>query len=111
MRSVTRQSWICIVAAALLALSSSAAQGASEEDALRVKIERRGVSSTHLASVGYHPAARVLEIEFQNGDIYRYLAVPQTIVDGLHQAESKGRYFAQKIRGRYEYRHITRATP
>lgn len=35
---------------------------------------------------------------------YKYFGVPQPVYDGLLNAESKGRYFAQNIRGTYACR-------
>lgn len=72
---------------------------------------RTPVTSTSLASVGYDPAASVLEVEFRSGAIYRYLAVPARIHRELMSAESKGRYFSQQIRGRYRFQRITEDQP
>ena len=74
-----------------------------------VRIERAPVESSSLVSIGFAREARVLEIEFRSGAIYRYLGVPQTIFDGLKKAESKGRYFAQSIRGKYEFQRVATA--
>jgi len=84
---------------------------AAELDPLLAEIERQPVASTHLLSVGYHPGKQVLEIEFQNGDVYRYLAVPPAIAQGLHGAASKGRYFARVIRGRFKFQLVIKGKP
>lgn len=57
-------------------------------------------------SIGFAREAHVLEIEFRSGAIYRYVGVPQTVFEALKKAESKGRYFAQSIRGKYQFQHI-----
>lgn len=71
-----------------------------------VRIERVPVESSSLVSIGFAREAHVLEIEFRSGAIYRYRGVPQTVFEALKKAESKGRYFAQSIRGKYEFQHI-----
>ena len=71
-----------------------------------VRIERAPVESSSLVSIGFAREARVLEIEFRSGAIYRYLGVPQTVFEALRKADSKGRYFAQSIRGKYEFQRV-----
>ena len=70
------------------------------------RIARAPVESSSLVSIGFARQARVLEIEFRSGAIYRYLGVPLAVFDGLKKAESKGRYFAQSIRGKYEFQRV-----
>ena len=67
-------------------------------------IERTPVESSSLVSIGFARKAQILEIEFRSGAIYRYLGVPPAVFEELKKAESKGRYFAQAIRGKYEFR-------
>ena len=74
------------------------------------RIERAPVESSSLVSIGFAREARVLEIEFRSGAIYRYLGVPQAVFDGMKKAESKGRYFAQSIRGKYEFQRVEAAS-
>lgn len=76
------------------------------EDWLGVPLQRNPVESTNLRSVGYQRAGRVLEIEFRSGNIYRYRDVPLSAFEALMKAESKGRFFAQRIRGQYEFRRM-----
>jgi len=54
---------------------------------------RKSVSSSNLASVGYDVQSQTLEIEFNNGGIYQYLAVPASVHYGLMNASSHGEYF------------------
>lgn len=74
-------------------------------------VARVSVESSSLLSIGYDHAARTLEIEFRSGASYRYLAVPATVFEELKKAPSKGRYFAQSIRGRYEFQRLRAAAP
>ena len=69
-------------------------------------LERMPVQSSDLASVGYDERRRLLEIEFCSGGIYRYSDVPREIFDGLLAAESKGRFFATRIRPRFNYERV-----
>ena len=75
-----------------------------------VRIEREPVESSSLVSVGFAREVRVLEIEFRSGAIYQYLGVPQSVYEQLKKAGSKGRYFAQSIRGKYEFRRLEDAS-
>lgn len=67
---------------------------------------REAVVSSDLASVGYDDEAMVLELEFRNGGVYRYYAVPSAVHDGLMSAQSKGRYFNASIRHVYRCERI-----
>jgi hypothetical protein len=64
-------------------------------------IVRAPVESTALAAVGYSKRLHALEIEFRDGLIYRYLEVPRVTYRELVTAESKARYYNQKVRGKY----------
>jgi hypothetical protein len=64
------------------------------------------VISSDLESVGYDPAASVLEIRFNSGGIYRYSPVPESVYLGLIRATSKGRFFHANIEGRYSTQRI-----
>lgn len=66
-------------------------------------MERQPVSSSNLKSVGYDRDRRVLEIEFQNGRVYRYHDVPPEEYEELMKAPSLGRYFIANIRDGYGY--------
>ena len=69
-------------------------------------MERIPVESSNLASVAYDSEREILEIEFKSGGIYEYTGVPQSVYDGLMNAESKGKYFYQYIRDSYSYLKI-----
>jgi len=69
-------------------------------------VHRRPVESSAIASVGYDPALNVLELEFVEGDVYRYFAVPRSVHRGLLAADSLGRYFLSEIRDRYQHERL-----
>jgi hypothetical protein len=65
------------------------------------RIPRQPVQSTAIAKVGYSKRRHILEIEFVNGAVYRYLDVPPAAYRDLMSAESKARFFDFKIKGHY----------
>ncbi|MGI0027090.1 MAG: KTSC domain-containing protein [Nitrosopumilaceae archaeon] len=69
-------------------------------------MNRISVESSNLSSVGYDFEMRVLEIEFHGGGIYQYSNVTESDYNGLMNAESKGKYFAQHIKNKYDYRKV-----
>ena len=67
-------------------------------------MRRVSVRSTSIASIGYLPARRELEIKFrESGDVYRYFDVPEEEYAAFMAAESKGTYLNQVFKPR-EYR-------
>ena len=60
------------------------------------------VTSRAMQAVGYDPGSRKMKIRFHQGDTYTFCGVPQRIFDGLLRAASKGRYYDQHIRDRYQ---------
>jgi hypothetical protein len=69
-------------------------------------MRRVPVPSTSIASIGYVPKRRELEIEFRaSGDVYRYFDVPGEEYDAFMAAESKGTYLNQVFKPR-EYRYL-----
>jgi hypothetical protein len=65
------------------------------------------VVSSNLASVGYDPNTRTLEVQFHSGGIYQYSGVPQPVYADLMAASSHGRFFDRYVKkARYPYRKI-----
>jgi hypothetical protein len=64
-------------------------------------MKRTPIDSSMLASVGYDPAERLLELEFTSGSVYRYADVPESVHRELLAAESKGGYFLDAIQDQY----------
>jgi hypothetical protein len=48
-------------------------------------------------------------VRFQSGKVYRYFEFPLDQYDELLAAESKGGYFAEKIRGKFLYEEVHEA--
>jgi len=64
-------------------------------------IPREPVQSRAIAKVGYSKRSHILEIEFVNGAVYRYLNVPGTVYRDLMSAESKARFYDSNVREHY----------
>ena len=64
-------------------------------------IPRESVVSRGIASIGYSKRLHILEIEFMNGAVYRYLQVAPSVHRALMTADSKARYYGANIKGNY----------
>ena len=67
------------------------------------------VGSTTLATVGFEEAAGILQLEFRSGPLYRYFGVSAEVYEGLLRTSSKGRYFNEHIRDRFQHDRMARA--
>lgn len=56
------------------------------------RCRRVGASSEIIASIGYERRSELLEVEFRNGWIYEYDAVPVDVYNGLMDADSHGHF-------------------
>ncbi len=61
------------------------------------------VESDVIHAIGYDPEIHLLELIFNDGRIYQYRGVPPEVFEGIKNAESKGRYFNENIRGEFQY--------
>jgi len=64
-------------------------------------IPRKTVTSKGIASIGYSKRLHILEVEFVNGAVYRYLQVAPSVHRDLMAADSKARYYDANIKGNY----------
>ncbi|MEY3967678.1 MAG: hypothetical protein RL137_579 [Bacteroidota bacterium] len=69
-------------------------------------MERKPVSSSNIASIGYDESSSTLEIEFLNNSIYQYFDVPLHLYQGLINANSHGQYLAENIKGIFRYSKV-----
>jgi KTSC domain len=60
------------------------------------------VNSSAMLAVGYDPQSRRLKITFVQGHSYDFCRVPQHVFDGLLRASSKGTYYNDHIKDRYQ---------
>ena len=61
------------------------------------------VESDAIHAIGYDDETNVLEVIFNNGQIYQYRGVPRVVYEMLMSSESKGRYFQDNVRDEFEY--------
>jgi hypothetical protein len=71
-------------------------------------MQRVPVESRSIASIGYAPQERVLELEFrQSREIYRYFDVPSEEYTAFLAADSKGTFLNQQFKPRgYRYQRL-----
>jgi hypothetical protein len=67
-------------------------------------MQRKEVESSNIASIGYDPPT--LEVEFHHGGVYTYEGVPQEVYENFMAAPSKGRFFAENIKGKYPHQRV-----
>ena len=94
---------LSILAGLGLIASTILAAPATGTDSITVvsHIKRRPISSSGLAAAGYSKRRHILEVEFVNGAVYRYLDVPPSVYRDLMSAGSKARYYDSNIKGNY----------
>ncbi len=76
------------------------------DDGKGSKMDRVGVGSSNIASIGYDPATETLEIEFMMGTVYQYYNVPDNIYDQLMQSPSKGGFVSTYIKNAYAFSRV-----
>ena len=78
---------------------------------------RKTVVSSQIASVGYDPHARVLEVEFapkkgfKTGAVYIYKNFSSADYQDFVDAKSLGQHFAARIRPVFEFRRVEEPVP
>ena len=74
---------------------------AAEPAGIVSHIRREPIPSSALTSAGYSKRLHVMEIEFCNGAVYRYLDVPVNVYREFMSADSKAQYYDWNIKGHY----------
>ena len=64
----------------------------------KIAIKRHSVESSNIESIGHSFPRRLLEVEFKNGNVYRYKGVSHKDYKRLMDAESKGHEFNKSIK-------------
>jgi len=70
-------------------------------------MDRETVVSSNIATAGYDAESLVMEVEFQNGNIYQYMGVPEEAYMGFKQADSCGRFLNEYIKGKFEFQKMS----
>lgn len=60
------------------------------------------VSSSNVSAIGYENG--VIEVHFQNGSVYRYPNCSESLFNSFLNADSKGAFVHQQLKGRSEIR-------
>jgi hypothetical protein len=63
-------------------------------------------TSSNVAAIRYDSEQSLLEVEFLNGARYQYYDVPEQVAQAFEQAESKGVFLAQSIKGHFRYSRV-----
>ena len=69
-------------------------------------MEREQVASSNVSSIGYDEAQQTLEVEFQNGVIYQYYNVSESLFQQLMGAPSKGAFLNTYIKNAYPFSRV-----
>lgn len=91
-----------LILAKIFAVCICAAHGQENAPAITSHIPRQKIDSSVITEIGYSKRRHWLELQFANGDIYRYVDVPPSVYRDLMAAESKAGYYADYIRSNYE---------
>ena len=69
-------------------------------------MERKAVTSSTIASIGYDPTSMTLEVEFIKGGIYQYFDVPEAVHQEFMAVSSHGKYLHANIKGVYRFAKV-----
>lgn len=64
------------------------------------------VKSSNIASVGYDPESRTMQVNFLSGTQYHYYGVDQPVYDRFLRSKSLGSYLADNIKDRFASKQI-----
>jgi hypothetical protein len=74
-------------------------------------IPQEPCASSSIKSRGYDLTREVLAITFTNGDVWHYGSIPDHLAEEFFQAESTGRFYAQRIKGKFPAEKMTGPCP
>lgn len=60
------------------------------------------LDSSAMKGVMYNAESKVLSIQFPSGDVYDYANVDQKVYDGLMASNSKGKFYVDEIKDKFE---------
>ncbi len=97
------RSWLvlCLAVPSFAVPATISAEPQATPAPITSHIPRKHVESSAIAAIGYSKRRHILEIEFVNGAIYRYLDVPPAVHRDLMSAESRARFYDLNIRRHY----------
>lgn len=66
----------------------------------------REVDSTAILTVAYDKDEKLMWLRFTSGDLYEYRGVEMQTVTGLLEAESKGHFYQENIKDKFDYERV-----
>lgn len=60
-------------------------------------------NSSNIAEVNYDDFMKTLSISFKNGKVYDFVGVEQELFEEFKLASSAGKFFHNKIKGKYDF--------
>lgn len=66
-------------------------------------IKMNPVESSNIEGIGYDNKNKHLWVAFKGNKVYRYDLVPKGLFEELLQAESKGKYLNEHIKGNFKF--------
>ncbi len=66
----------------------------------------QSVESSNIAQIGYDAGTWELMVRFNSGAEYVYSNVPDSVFTGFLDADSKGKFLNENIKGQYEYAKV-----
>jgi KTSC domain len=95
------RTWFAAFVAMICVASAFSAEPAATPSRIVSHIPRERIESSAIAKVGYSKRRHILEVEFLNGAVYRYLDVPPSVYRDLMSAQSKARFYDFNVKGHY----------
>lgn len=74
-------------------------------------IELNAVESSLAKAWGYNAERNVLAVQFHDGHIRHYVGVPLDVFDELLGAESFGKFYSARIKGKFTSEKVTGVCP
>ncbi len=59
------------------------------------------VESSWIKAIGYFEEESAMEIYLLNGKTYAYFGVDKSVFEAMLEAESKGRFYCERVKGLY----------
>lgn len=66
-------------------------------------VEMIPIESSNIEGAGYNNKTKQLWVAFKGNKVYRYDLVPRKLFEELLQAESKGKYLNEHIKGNFKF--------
>lgn len=79
--------------------------------AVAEKIPLEELQSSNISGAGYKAEKRILAVRFKSGDIFHYAGVSTEMALAFYAADSKGRYYAEHIKGKFNGQKMTGKCP